>query len=361
MPLKTGICGYGRSGCNIHARWLRQVPDDFTIVAVADQLAERRDEAAADFGCATYADYRELLDAHRGGLDLVVIALPSDLHVRAADAALAAGYAVVCEKPLGRSVAEFDRLVATAEAAGRPLLPFQNSRFSPVFRKIQDIIASGVLGELLHVRLNWSGFARRWDWQTLQARYGGNLLNTGPHPVDQAVVLLDGAMPEVCCQMRSIQTFGGDAEDYCNVTLWAPQRPTVEVVLSSYMAYPCGEFYHIQGTLGGLTATLERIRWKHFDPAAAPVQELRTGWSDQRRYCGEELPWREHEWTVPDEEGDLFRATCRGFYRDAHAVLTTGAERTIRLDEVRRQIAIIEACHRQNPLPRRVELETVEA
>ena len=48
-----------------------------------------------------------------------------------------------------------------------------------------------MLGRIVQVSLSFSGFARRWDWQTLQEYKGGNLLNTGPHPMDQAMRLLD--------------------------------------------------------------------------------------------------------------------------------------------------------------------------
>ena len=359
MTIRVGIAGYGRSGFGIHTRWLREVPQDFRIVAVADQLPERRAEAAEEWGCPVYDDYRSLLAGSRDELDLVVVALPSDLHVPGAIAALEAGIPTVCEKPLGRSVAEFDRMTAAARSAGVPLLPFQNSRFAPYFQQIQAVLASGVLGEVLHVRLDWSGFARRWDWQTLQERCGGNLLNTGPHPMDHAICLLAGAEPQVCCQMRAIQPFGGDAEDYCNVTLYGPDQPTVEVVLSSYAAFPSGERCNIHATHGGLTATADEVRWKYFDPERAPHHELRPGWSDQRGYCSEELPWVEESWTAPD--GDAFQANSAAFYRDVHAVLTAGAQQAIQWDEVRRQIAVIEECHRQNPLPRRAAAAVGEA
>ena len=44
---------------------------------------------------------------------------------------------------------------------------------------MQEVIASGVLGEIVHIRSSWSGFQRRWDWQTRQDLWGGSLLNTG--------------------------------------------------------------------------------------------------------------------------------------------------------------------------------------
>ena len=70
--------------------------------------------------------------------------------------------------------------------------------FDVVFRRSLDDEAVGAVLSYFNVfdefwnfefAANWSGFGRRWDWQTLQSECGGNLFNTGPHPVDQAVVL----------------------------------------------------------------------------------------------------------------------------------------------------------------------------
>ena len=48
--IRVAIGGQGRSGYGIHADWLRRVPDKFKIVAVSDQLPERRRDAREQFG-----------------------------------------------------------------------------------------------------------------------------------------------------------------------------------------------------------------------------------------------------------------------------------------------------------------------
>ena len=353
--LRVGVAGYGRSGCDIHVAWLRHEPGKFKIVAVADQLPARRKDAERDFGCLTYEDYRQLLKNTE--MDLFINALPSHLHGKVTVEALKKGHHVVCEKPNGRTVREFDRMVAAAKKAGKLYLPFQNSRFYPFFTKMKQVMDSGVLGDIVSVRSIWGGFARRWDWQTLQKFSGGNLLNTGPHPMDHAVVLFGEKDPKVFCRMKAIQPFGGDAEDFCIVTLYGDRTdPVIEVVLNNYLAYPAGELYTVCGTLGGLTGGPNGLRWKFFGPKKAPKQRLSKPWSDDRKYCSEALPWKEKSWVPPKfkkAKSADYAYNSYAFYKNVYDVLVNGAEPVIKHAEVRRQIKAIEACHRQNPLPKR--------
>ena len=144
-------------------------------------------QAVERFGCDTYRDYEDLLA--RNDLDLVVNSLPSHLHPPVTIEALRAGHNVVCEKPAAWSVAQLDEMIAAAKKARRLLAPFQQSRYRALFRKTLAVIDSGVLGRVVQVRIVANGFARRWDWQTLQEFKGGNLLNTGPPFVAGAVDL----------------------------------------------------------------------------------------------------------------------------------------------------------------------------
>jgi scyllo-inositol 2-dehydrogenase (NADP+) len=351
--IRVAIAGQGRSGYDIHARWLRTAPERFKVVAVADQLPERRREAEEQLGATTYKDWRELLKA--GGFDLFVNSLPSFLHATGTIAGLRAGYHVVCEKPFGRTAADVDRMVAAAKRARRHLLPFQNSRFNPMLAKMREVIDSGVLGKIIYIRSNWSGFGRRWDWQTFQKNQGGNLYNTGPHPMDQAVVLFgDKQQPRVFARLACNNAFGGDADDFAEVILYGKKSPTVEVVINSYQAYPQGEMYNVSGTFGGLTGGPNGLKWKHFDPKQAPRQKQWKPWSLNRQYCKEDLPWVEESWTPPEAYiKDGFQFLTAGFYANVYDVLVNKAQPVVTLAQVRTQIAAIAEAWRQNPLPKR--------
>ncbi len=348
--VRVGILGQGRSGYGIHLRWLREAGAQFQVVAVADALPERH-EAGTELGARVFGDYKALLADRSLNLDLVVNALPSFMHSKATIEILNHGYNVVCEKPQARTVREFDAMVAAARKNRRRYLPFQNSRFYPYFAKIREVLASGKLGKIVFIRSNWSNFSRRWDWQSFQEYGGGNLLNTGPHPLDQAIVLFGPRMPRVFARLVSENPFA-DADNYANVILHAPGAPVIEVAVNSFQAYPQGEQYNIGGACGGLTGSAAGLKWRYFDPAAAPRHEFLGTWSEQRKYGGETLPWVEESWTPDESQRDGFQVTSKGFYDNIYAVLVNGAKPAIEHGQVRRQIAVIEECFKQNKLPR---------
>lgn len=342
--LRVGVAGQGRSGFS-HASSLFKDKEHFELVAVADRQAARRKEARDTFGCRAYRDYTELIK--NADIDVFVNSLPSLLHPKGTVAALRAGLNVVCEKPAAQKVRDFDRMTEAAKKVKRVLAVFQNNRFVPYFQKTLEVIDSGVLGRIVHCRINRSGWSRRWDWQTRQDCWGGNLNNTGPHLLDQAVVLFGNRMPKVFSLLESTDKSFGDADDFAAVTLHGKNAPVVEILLSSCQAYPQGDYLYVGGTRGGLRAGAGGVDWKYIEWDEAPRQKLDKSWTVERQYCRETLPWIEKSWK-PEGPFDSNAA----FYANFYEVMTGKAKLVVKHAEVRRQVAILEECHRQNPLPR---------
>ena len=311
-----------------------------------------------------------------GEFDLFVNALPSPLHTPATVAALNAGAHVICEKPMAKNLQEFDRMVAAAKRNNRVLAPFQNNRPQPFFEKMCEVIDSGVLGKIVYIRSVWGGFARRWDWQTWQENLGGSLYNSGPHGLDQCLSSsVSIACPRCFAAWTAIMPLGRMPD--ATVTLYDPKRegPQIDMIISAYMAYSQGDMYNVCGTYGGLSGGATELKWRYFNPKKAPKQKM-WNWSVDRKYTSETLPWKEGRWTLEDEKAnskDAVGYTLRSFssgperiYANLHEVLTGDGKLEITLPEVRKQIAVIAECHRQNKLPRRdkkagIEAESTEA
>ncbi|GBF73255.1 hypothetical protein PA598K_01540 [Paenibacillus sp. 598K] len=349
--LKVGLIGLGRSGRDIHGNLLVQLPELYTIAAAADRIPERRERAEREYSCRTYAAWQEMIE--REQLDLVVNASFSHEHVPITLALLERGYSVLCEKPLARSVSEIDQLIEAADRSNGQLAVFQQARYQPSFRRLQEVIASGVLGRIVQVDLTISGFARRWDWQTQQSYHGGSLMNTGPHPLDQALQLFgDDRLPDVYCRMERALTLG-DAEDYVKLILSGPGAPLIDIEISSCSAY-ARQPYRVQGTQGGLQGDGSRLEWKYFRPEEAPrqqaVHEPLAQADGTPTYCSESLAWHEESWEAPTPPSETpFHVMTEQLYTKLYDTLTTGVEPDITLQQVRRQLQVMEACRRQNP------------
>ena len=350
--IKTAILGQGRSGRGIHAKWLvKNLYDKFRIDAVIEPLEERRERAEKEFGCKTFEDYHHILD--RKDLDLVINTTPSHLHFPITLDLINAGFNVICEKPLAGKVEEVDKLIKASKKSGKLFTIFQQSRYAPYFIQVKNVIDSGVLGRIVQISIAFNSFARRWDWQCIQDYNGGSLLNTGPHPLDQALQLLEtDEIPEVKCVMDRVNT-SGDAEDYVKLILQVPGRPVIDLEISSCCAYP-NFTYNVQGSNGGLQGSTTHIDWKYFKPEEAGSHELvrrpLTDADGNPVYCSEQLKWYSESWDVPENQKNLFETITTEYYRMIYRVLAEGAPLEITPEQVRRQIVVIEECHRQNPL-----------
>lgn len=323
--LNVAIIGQGRSGYSIHGQHFLKDAERFRVAFVVDALPERREKAERVFGCRAFADYRELFD-HRDEIDFVVNATFSYMHAPVAIDLLKHGFNVVSEKPFAGTAEQVDEMIAAAKESGRMLAPFQQSRVAPYFKKVREVIDSGVLGRIVSIDIQFSGFARRWDWQTIQDFTAGSLFNTGPHPLDQALTLLGGEeMPEIFCRMDRADTFG-DAEDYVKLIMTLPGRPVVDVEISSSNAYPWGT-YNVQGTHGGLWASIKEAKWRWFDPKEAPEQKVirtpLTSPDGEPAYCSEKLPWHEEHWVAGEGENP-FESAVRDYYTNIYNHLTNG-------------------------------------
>lgn len=157
-----------------------------TLHAVGARDAARARAFADEFGGAVAGTYDEILA--RDDIDAVYIGTVHTSHCELALAALAAGKAVLCEKPLGVSVAETQQVVDAASAAGLPLIEAFKYRFGPFPEALREIVATGVLGEVVEVETA-IGFAADRGIRRLfdPALAGGALLDAGCYPVSLAV------------------------------------------------------------------------------------------------------------------------------------------------------------------------------
>jgi len=135
--LRVAVVGVGYLGRH-HARILAELPG-VRLSAVVDSNLSRAREVASASGATAMA---RLEDLDPASIDALTIATPTHAHVAVARAFLQAGVPVLVEKPMTRTLAEADELIALARDAGVPLAVGHTERFNPAVTAALPLISS---------------------------------------------------------------------------------------------------------------------------------------------------------------------------------------------------------------------------
>jgi predicted dehydrogenase len=207
-PIRVALLGYGLAGAVFHAPLITAV-DGLELAAIVTTSEERRSRARRQHPEAVLLDSADDVWERAGELDLAVVASPNRFHVSLARAAVAAGLAVVVDKPLAASADEAATLVRAAEERAVPLTVFQNRRWDGDFLTVRRLLDTGQLGT---VRRFESRFERwrpalsgGWRESGDPEDAGGLLYDLGSHLVDQALQLF-GPAAQVYAELEARRT-----------------------------------------------------------------------------------------------------------------------------------------------------------
>lgn len=152
-PIEVVLIGAGQRGAMAYASYAFQHPDEVRFVGVAepDPIRRKRFAEAHDLDEAQCFESWEALLA-KGQLGQAAIVTTQDqMHVEPAVAAMAAGYDVLLEKPMAHTLEGCVQLVQSAERTGRVLEICHVLRYAPFWRKLNEVLASGRIGEIVTV------------------------------------------------------------------------------------------------------------------------------------------------------------------------------------------------------------------
>lgn len=148
-------------------------------------------------------------------IDVVVIALPNNLHEEAVNLAAEAGKAVLCTKPLGRNAQEAKRMLQTVERAGVFAGYLEDLCYTPKTLDALAVTRSGALGDIVSVRSREAHAGPHSGWfRDGESAGGGVLLDLGSHCVEiiRSFVGKDDLPIAVSC-WTDIRARGGKVED----------------------------------------------------------------------------------------------------------------------------------------------------
>ena len=350
--LNIAIIGQGRSGKDIHGKYYRSADNVYykvKYVVEADELRRRVSEEIYP-GCRTFENYEELFALD--DIDLVVNASYSEMHYPITKDLLLHGLNVLVEKPFGRTLFECEDLIKTARDRGLTLAVFQQTFLAPFYEFIYGLIKSGKLGDVKQIGIRYNGFARRWDWQTLQKKCAGSTYNTGPHPIGMGLGFLDfDEDAQVVYSKLDTAITSGDADDYAKILITAPRKPLIDIEISPIDAYS-DYMIKVQGTKGTLKAKPSAYEMTYIcdgENPERPVEENFLKDTDGNPvYCKEKLI----KHTESGEfQGTAFDIGTAKLYEQLYFKLTEGRDMTVTPEMAAAVISVIEKVHAQNPLP----------
>ena len=325
--LKVGVVGSGIGASHIEA--YKALPEMYEVAVLCDIDAARGAEVAARFGIpATVGALDDLLARD---LDIIDVCTPSGLHQAQTLAALAAGYHVVVEKPVAKSLAEVDAVAAAEAASGRRVAPIFQYRFGLGLQKLAHLRAKGFAttasvataethwyrGEVYYGAAAWRG--------TFDGELGGCLTTHAIH------------IHDILCEV-----LGPIASVHARASNRLNRNETEDMAVLS-LGFASGAFATSSVTLGSRQET-SRLRFV-FDDLVAE--------SGLAPYNPGHDPW-----TFPnDDESERARIAAAledfrplperfvGQFHRLHAALTGDAPLPVTLDDARRSVELLTAAY----------------
>lgn len=278
--MKIGLVGYGTGGQHFHAPFICAARD-VELAGIVARAPATVAKVKRDFpDIPVYNDLKSLLEA---GVDAVTITTPPHTRRELVLEAIAAGVAVIADKPFAPDAETGRELAAAAEKKGVLLSVYHNRRFDADILTVKKLLDQQRLGRLwrVHSRMDYN------DPDTLEAgEQGGLLRDIGSHLVDQAVWLL-GPVKAVLAQTDKIAR---------------PEGPTVASFVIT-LIHKSGVHSHLSSTK---TCYLNAREWRLYGEEGSFVS-LGTDVQAQAIFAGKRPADNLSEWGYeqPDHWGVL--------------------------------------------------------
>ena len=216
-----GVIGAGM-GAKPHALALQSLADTISVLGVYRRNRTELDSFCATYGFAAAESYEALLADPR--LDAVLVLTPPNAREEIVAAAAKAGKHVLLEKPVERSVAAAERIVAICDAAGVKLGVIFQHRFRRASRFLAEAIAEQRYGRLetVHLVVPWwrpqQGYYDQPGRGTIAQDGGGVLITQAIHSLD-LMLSLCGPVEAVTAMAATTRLHQMETEDFVSAGL----------------------------------------------------------------------------------------------------------------------------------------------
>ncbi len=309
--MRFGLIGCGGIG-QLRAQAL-SLNNNYQLTAVTDLDQSLSQSLTAQYGGQIAANWRELI--RRDDVDAVLVSTPPMLHAEMSIAALEAGKHVLCEKPLARTLAESQQMVEAAARHNRFLGTGFNYRFYPSMKKARELLDSGLIGELDHIR-SYTGYSATDHNQAWlhdeKVMGGGALRDNGIHLIDLTCYFLGDVADIKGYTSNSVWGFPGCEDN--GFALLRNQQNRVATLQASWTEWRGYKLMvEIYGSRGYIRAScfpmLTQVAWA--EETGGPVRK-KMHWFTKTQIM-EKL--RSYRWVVVQsfiEEFDAFAQAAQG-------------------------------------------------
>ena len=208
----------------------------------------KRQEAARNYGLYIYSSAEEIYSDPE--VDIVLVAVPNDLHKAYCIEALRHGKNVLCEKPVTMNSKDLEDIMAVAKETGMVFTVDQNRRVNKDFVLMKRSVEAGLLGDVYVIESRVEGSRGvPAGWRTTKAQGGGMMLDWGVHLIDQIMYMYpDAKVTNVFCKMYEIHY---DVDDNFRMTMTLSNGITahIEVSTNNFIKHPR---WYVLGTDGTL-------------------------------------------------------------------------------------------------------------
>jgi len=183
--INVGIAGAGLIGSK-RAESISSNDQENKIIAICDIHIEKAKVLAGKIGALVYKDWKSLIK--NDDINTLVIATPNIYSTEIAIAGLENKKDVLCEKPLGRSAAEAEKIYLKSKETKRILKTGFNHRHHPAILRAKSLVKRGEIGAVYFLKCTYGhggrpGYEKEWR-ANKEICGGGELLDQGVHVVD---------------------------------------------------------------------------------------------------------------------------------------------------------------------------------
>ena len=331
--IKVGLIGMGRVAEGCHIPQIKKV-EGFELACICDISKERREFAEREYHVQTCSEYDTLLDSD---IDLIVITTPSNTHKELTIKALKRGKHVIVDKPIALNLKDTDDMINYARKRSKLLSVYQSRRWDGDFLTVKKILKHGLLGKVFSIESNIMHFGspawtkvpgiKDWAWRLKKSFGGGMMFDWGPHMIDQALLLINSRPKGVWCDMKSA-FWTKEVDDYFRCIILFENDLTFQLQFSSISRYPLPRWY-ITGDKGTLVC---------------------DGWNGPLKIKGI-FHGAECE-LIPKMEPSNWEF----FYENIYGAITKKLEPAVKLEEVHKAMAVIEAAIKSDKTGKVVEV-----